>query len=92
MGSDLRLRLQGLRLRLVDDARQWWRFYSVRAAAGAGMVAGWAVSCPQQVFGLIAYVPDFWRPLAGALVGFLVFALPTVLRLWKQGSKPDGQG
>jgi hypothetical protein len=77
-------------MRLVDDARQFWRWWSVRAAAAAGMVAAWAISAPQQVFGLISYVPEFWRPAAGALVGFGVFGLPTLLRLVKQGSKNDG--
>jgi hypothetical protein len=52
-------------MRLVDDARQAWRWWSVRAAAVAGVVAGWAVTAPQQVFGLIAYVPEYWRPAAG---------------------------
>jgi hypothetical protein len=77
-------------MRLVDDARQFWRWWSVRAAALAAMVAGWAVSAPQQVFGLLAYVPEYWRPAAGAVVGLAVFALPTALRLIKQGSKNDG--
>ena len=77
-------------MRLVDDARQWWRWWSVRAAALAGLVVGWATQWPQQIFGLIAYVPEHWRPAVGAALGFAVFALPTALRLFKQGSKTDG--
>lgn len=76
-------------MRLVDDARLWWRWWSVRAAALAGLVVGWAMQWPQQVFALIAYVPEYWRPAAGAALGFIVFALPTTLRLFKQGKKTD---
>lgn len=75
---------------LVEDARQWWRWWSVRMAALAGVVAGALVAQPQILTGLVAYVPERWRPLASALAGVVVFAAPTIARLIKQGGKVDG--
>ena len=70
---------------LVDDARQWWRWWSVRLAALAGVVAGALVAQPQILTGLVAYVPEQWRPAASALAGIAVFAAPTIARLVQQG-------
>ncbi|MBB3955926.1 hypothetical protein [Novosphingobium sediminicola] len=75
---------------LVDDARQAWRWWSVRMAALAGVLAGALVAQPQILTSLVAYVPERWRPLTSALAGLAVFAAPTALRLLQQGSKPDG--
>jgi hypothetical protein len=76
---------------LVDDARQFWRWWSVRVAALAGLITTWVIDQPQQALGLIAYVPAEWRPLAAALAGFAVFGLPTLVRLLKQKGKTNGQ-
>lgn len=75
---------------LVDDARQWWRWWSVRMAALAGIAAGALVAQPQILTALVAYVPERWRPLASALAGIAVFAAPTLARLIQQRSKTDG--
>lgn len=76
---------------LVEDARQAWRWWSVRMAAIAGMVAAALVAQPQILTGLVAYVPEAWRPAAASLAGIAVFAAPTLVRLLKQGSQSDGQ-
>ncbi|NOW44175.1 hypothetical protein FHW96_000302 [Novosphingobium sp. SG751A] len=76
---------------LVDDARACWRWWSVRMAALAGVVAGALVAQPQILTGLVAYVPEPWRPAASALAGLVVFAAPTMARLIQQGSKANGQ-
>lgn len=75
---------------LVEDARQWWRWWSVRMAMVAGAVAGAIVSQPQILTNLVAYVPEQWRPLAGSLAGLIVFGAPTIARLIQQGGKSDG--
>jgi hypothetical protein len=75
---------------LVDDARQAWRWWSVRLAALAGIVAGALVAQPQLLTGLVAYVPEPWRPVASALAGIAVFAAPTIARLLQQGGS-NGQ-
>ena len=76
---------------LVDDARQAWRWWSIRAAALAGVAVGLVVQQPDLLTGLVAYVPTPWRPLAAAAAGLAVFAAPTALRLIKQGSAANGQ-
>lgn len=76
---------------LVEDVRQAWRWWSVRLAALAGAGAAALVAQPQILTGLVAYVPERWRPLASALAGVAVFAAPTIARLIQQGSKSDGQ-
>jgi len=70
---------------LVDDARQAWRWWSIRAAAVAGVAVGLVVQQPDLLTGLVAYVPAPWRPLASVLAGLAVFTAPTALRLIKQG-------
>lgn len=70
---------------LVDDVRQCWRWWSVRMAALAGVMAGALVAQPQILTGLVAYVPAQWRPVASALAGIVVFAAPTIARLVQQG-------
>lgn len=75
---------------LVDDVRQAWRWWSVRLAMVAGIGAGALVAQPQLLTGLVAYVPEQWRPLASAAAGIVVFGAPTIARVLQQGSKPDG--
>ena len=72
-------------MKLVEEARQAWRWWSVRMAALAGIVAGALVAQPQILTGLVAYVPEQWRPAASALAGIVVFAAPTLARIVKQG-------
>ncbi|WP_068090880.1 DUF7940 domain-containing protein [Novosphingobium rosa] len=77
-------------MRLVDDARQFWRLWSVRVHALIALCVGAVVSDPHILTGLVYYVPDPWRPLAGSFAGIVVFGMPTVARLLKQGGKSDG--
>ncbi len=77
-------------MKLVEEARQAWRWWSVRLAALAGIVAGALVAQPQILTGLVAYVPEQWRPAASALAGIVVFAAPTLARIVKQGGQVDG--
>lgn len=65
--------------KLIEEVRQFWRFWSVRLAIVAGIVAGAIVEQPDILTGLVAYVPDELRPGASALTGVIVFALPTLL-------------
>lgn len=75
---------QRLRQRLVDDSHLWWRLWSVRFAAIAAAVVGAVTAQPQILLGLLAYVPDGWRPVAAVLAAVISFVIPTVLRLWNQ--------
>ena len=78
-----------LRDRLIDDWRQAWRLWSVRLAALAGAIAAAIVGSPQLLLGLIAHAPDRWRPLAAAAAGVIVFLVPAITRVIRQGGK-DG--
>lgn len=78
-------------MKLVDEWRQFWRWWSVRLAILAGVAAGY-ISTPQgaaQMQALVDYVPDRWRPFASLLVGLTVATLPTLARLIQQGEKSD---
>ena len=77
-------------MKLVDDAREAWRWWSVRAAALAGFAASAIVADPRLLTSLLAYVPEDKRPLASAITGLIVFAAPTLLRLLKQKEPANG--
>lgn len=72
-------------MRLIENwATHMWKLWSVRLAAFAGVIAGWAATDPQGFARLMETVPEGVRPL----VGLIVFLAATYTRLAKQG-KPD---
>lgn len=61
-------------MKLVDDARNWWRWNSTHVVAiFAALPLVWA-QLPEDIK---AYVPDEWMPYIGFLmfIGFLVARL-----------------
>lgn len=71
---------------LIENARQAWRFASVRLAIVAGVVSGWAATDPQGFAKLMETVPEQFRPLVGVLVaGAAIYT-----RLVKQEGKTNG--
>lgn len=67
------------------DLKHGWRLWSVRLAAFAGAVSTVLTAEPTILLGLINGLPQGpvrWA-VAGS-VGFLVFAVPTILRLMPQ--------
>ncbi len=76
---------------LIDEAREWWRLWSVRLAALAGIVAAYLAANPDQSQALLAVLPEGpLRTLASIGIGVFVFALATGARLAKQPSKEVG--
>jgi hypothetical protein len=75
---------------LIPEWRKAWQFSSVQLAALIGAVVTAFASNPQ--FGIINFMPTdpMQRAVAAVAVGAVAFFGPTVLRLWQQGSKPDG--
>ena len=73
----------------ITRTRQFWRYWHVRLAAIFAVLSGAVVSQPGILGGLVNYVPPHWRPAAGALVGVIVFALPTYL---KRGKRAETNG
>lgn len=75
---------------LIDNAGEWWRMWSVRLAALAGVVAAYLAANPDQTQALLDVLPDGpLRVLASIAIGVFVFGLATGARLAKQG-KPEG--
>lgn len=73
---------------LIDEANNWWRLWSVRLAALAGALVSYLIAFPDQREALLAMIPDGrWRALAAFLIGFAIFAVPTMTRLAKQPTK-----
>ncbi|WP_343611117.1 hypothetical protein [Novosphingobium sp.] len=73
------------RLSLVDEARHWWRLWTIRFYALIGLAVPPVVNHPEIVTSLVAYVPAYWRPAAVSAAAIIVFAIcPAVLRLLKQ--------
>lgn len=75
---------------LIDNAGSWWRFWSVRLAALAGVVAAYLAASPDQTQALLDVLPDGpLRVLASIGVGVFVFGLATGARLARQGGTED---
>lgn len=77
-------------MQFVNEARQFWRWWSVRLAAVFGVVTGYLTAYPATLQQMVAYVPEYWRPAASVALGLIAFALPTLARLMQQGGKSDG--
>jgi type III secretory pathway component EscS len=73
-------------MKLIENwASNAWRMWSVRLAAFAGIVAGILTANPALVLGLINFMPNgFGRYVASAVVGLVVFVIPTITRLANQ--------
>jgi len=76
---------------LIDEARHWWRLWSIRWSMVVGVAMAFLCDHPEALTGLVAYVPPPWRPLASAVASLTVFTiLPALLRVLKQ-RLPDGK-
>lgn len=84
-----------MKIDLIEDCRNWWRMWSVRLAALAGIVAGVLSASPGLLTWLVnEFLPSGpWRVVASALIGLVVFVIPTITRLipQKKLEKRDGE-
>lgn len=70
---------------LISGAGNWWRLWSVRLAALAGVVAAYLAANPEQTQELLALLPDGpMRVVASIGIGLFVFATSTGVRLASQ--------
>lgn len=69
--------------------RKIWRLWSVKLAALAGLVGGFFTAFPEQREAVLNAIPEEWRPLAGVVVGFVIFATATTTRLAVQKPPVD---
>lgn len=72
-------------MNLIDDARQAWKMWSVKLAAVTGIITTIMASNQTIALGLIHFLPDGpLRIVVAALIGLVVFVIPTALRLIQQ--------
>jgi hypothetical protein len=78
-------------MKLIDEARHWWRMWSIRAAAIFATVLAAIAANPAPVLVYLGSLPDAVKPWIPVLTLVVTFGVPTLLRLWKQGphEKPD---
>jgi hypothetical protein len=81
--------MKKFRDRFIDDLGQAWRFWSVRLAALAGALAAAIVADPHILVKLVDHLPEDWRPTFAGIAAFLVFIIPTLTRVTKQGGGKD---
>lgn len=76
---------------LIDECGGWWKLWSVRLAAVAGIVAAYLAANPNDTEKLLGLLPDGpLRTLAAVGVGLFVFVTATGSRLVKQPTKDEG--
>lgn len=76
-------------MKLIDEAHNWYKLWSVRLAALAGLTAAYLAANPDQAQAVIDSVPEAFRPLASIALGLFVFGLATGARLVKQTPKGE---
>lgn len=64
-----------LKARLVADARDWWRWSSVRFAVLGGAVTSWATSDPKGFAQIVDMLPDWTKPMIGVLLAATAIGL-----------------
>lgn len=77
-----------MKLRLVENWRQSWRWASVQLAALVAVLAGIMTANPGLLLGLIQFLPSgTMRTVAAVGVSIVVFVIPTISRLIEQNGK-----
>lgn len=78
---------------LIEDWRDFWRFWSVRLAAVGTAITGLLVAFPDAALAAWAILPHELKssipPQYMPLIGVVVFALSIVARLIRQDSLRD---
>jgi hypothetical protein len=81
-----------MKLKLIDEWRNSYRFASVQFAAIAAILAGVLAANPGMVLGLIGFLPAGpMRTVAAVLVGIVVFVIPTLTRVLKKAPSQPPQ-
>ncbi len=81
-----------IRSKLIDDAGNWWRYWSVRLGAVASTLVGVLLAYPEIVVRTLNELPPEIRSAFPPAFGVAMFVVVTIVRLYKQKSKPDGAG
>lgn len=75
-------------MKLVDEAKIWWKLGSVQLAAIAGLIAAYLAANPKDTEALLSLLPEGpLRVLASVGVGAFVFAAAAGSRLVTKGKR-----
>lgn len=73
-----------MKLQFVAHCRLWWKRWSTWLAGLFALIVGYFTAYPGQLIGLVAYVPEQWRPIASVAVSFTVFVVPVIINNLRQ--------
>ena len=70
-----------MQFKLIEDARLWWRMWSVRLAAAFAALMAWLTTSPEALLQLVRMVPPEYSWAAPILTFIVTFGIPTFVRL-----------
>lgn len=75
-----------MKIEFIEECREWWKLWSVRLAAIAGIIAAVLSASPGLLTWLVnEFFPDGpLRVVVSAGIGIVVFVIPTLARLMQQ--------
>jgi hypothetical protein len=90
MAARLNAAWTAVRARLIDDASNWWRYWSVRLAAIGSVAVSAIIAYPDILIRTLNELPPEIRAAFPPAAGIVLFALVTLARLYKQQGKGNG--
>jgi hypothetical protein len=77
-------------MKLVEEAKHFYKLGSIQLAAFAGVAAAYLAANPNETEKLLGLLPDGpWRVMASILIGFAVFSAAAGSRLVTKGSNAE---
>ncbi len=73
--------------RLIPHWRQSWRLWSMRLNAAASIGIAYVVASPEILLSTLNQIPDELRTYLPPLLGFGLFGVVSLVRLYRQGPK-----
>lgn len=75
---------------MISEFRKAWKLWSVKLAAITGILAAVIAGNQSIALGLVYFLPEGpWRIVTAIGIGIVVFVIPTITRMAKQGKKDD---
>ncbi|MEM6907164.1 MAG: hypothetical protein AAF494_00675 [Pseudomonadota bacterium] len=74
---------------LVDDASNWWRWFSTHILALISALTGFLATNSMELAAVLAFLPEELHSLGGAAIAVVLFVIGLIGRLFKQGEPID---
>lgn len=74
-----------MKIKLIEEWRSSWRWWSMRLAAIASLAVGYVLAYPDILLSTLNALPPEMRQAFPPFVGFALFAIVSLARLVKQG-------